>query len=205
MQQFETTKSNKIRRVQPLLNFICKTLDCQEIRRLCRYYSLDPYSEFALDYLDNEVEQPELKDSLLEEVVRDKKVSQGADKEIIIPYMFTKEVLTNKRMAIFVYCNQIDLDEYDEDARLVFMIDIVYSVDIDKLLGYRQRCWSIAEIISEKFDKYKMKDEEFLPIVGAVEFNLSNRIIHNKLANNTSMAVLSIPIIIHTKAMRSKR
>lgn len=205
MRQFEHTKSNKIRRIQPLTRFICETLDCQEVRRLCRYYSLDPLEDFALDYLDNEVEQPDLQDSLMEEVIRDKHVSQGAHKEIIIPYMFTKEVLTDKRMAIFVYCDRVGLSQYDEDAELTFMVDIIYSIDIDKLTDYQQRCWSIAEIVSEKFDKYVMKDDKYLPIVGAVEFNLSSRIIHSKLANNTSMGVISIPIVVHTKAMRSKR
>lgn len=205
MQQFEYTKSNKLRRIQPLTRFICETLDCQEVRRLCRYYSLDPLEDFALDYLDKEVEQPDLKDSLMEEVIRDKNISKGADREIIIPHMFSKEVMANKRMAIFVYCDKIELNTYDEGADLVFMVDIIYSIDIDKLTDYKQRCWTIAEIVSEKFDKYVMNDEKYLPIVGAVEFKLSSRIVHTKLASNTTIGVISIPITVHTKAMRSKR
>ena len=205
MRQFEHTRSNKIRRIQPLTRFICETLDCQEIRRLCRYYSLDPLEDFALDYLDNEVEQPDLQDSLMEEVIRDKHVSPGANKEIIVPYIFTKEVLTDKRMVIFVYCDRIGLSQFNEDATLTFMVDIIYSIEIDKLSDYQQRGWAIAEIVGEKFDKYVMKDEKYLPIVGAVEFNLSSQIIHSKLANNTPMGIISIPITVNTKAMRSMR
>ena len=42
--------TNKLRRVPILVRAICEALDNQEIRRLCRYFSLSPYDDVALDY-----------------------------------------------------------------------------------------------------------------------------------------------------------
>ena len=82
------TKSNKFRRVPYIVEYLMKVIDCQEIRRLCRYYTLDPLADEAFDYDGNLIEQPDLIDSLEHKVVRDK-VSKGAEDAILIPETFS--------------------------------------------------------------------------------------------------------------------
>ena len=205
MRQFKQTKSNKTRRIQPLLNFICETIDCQEIRRLCRYYSLDPLEVFAIDYAGNEVEQPDLQDSLRSGVVRDKNVSRGASMEIVSPYIFSDAVLTDKRMAIFVYPDMIQPSKFTKDTDLIFKVDIVYSIELEKLVDGHLRSWSILDIIADKLDGYEMDNEKYLSLVGAVGFEFEDRIYHSKLANNSGMGIISIPITVYTKGLRSQR
>ena len=86
------TKSNKFRRVPYIVEYLMKVIDCQEIRRLCRYYTLDPLAEEAFDYNGNLVDQPDLNDSLEFKVVRDK-VSAGAEDPILIAETFSNAII----------------------------------------------------------------------------------------------------------------
>ena len=67
------------------------------------------------------------------------------------------------------------------------------------------RSWSILDIIADKLDGYEMDNEKYLSLVGAVGFEFEDRIYHSKLANNSGMGIISIPITVYTKGLRSQR
>ena len=85
----QTSKSVKTSKVSLIEKYICEKIDeCQEIKRLCRYMTLDPLELMALDYTNEIVEQPDLQDSLTKPVLKDR-VSKGCEERIIIPLMFS--------------------------------------------------------------------------------------------------------------------
>ena len=125
------TKSNKFRRVPYIVEYLMKVIDCQEIRRLCRYYTLDPLAEEAFDYNGNLVDQPDLNDSLEFKVVRDK-VSAGAEDPILIAETFSNAIINYNKMQICVYPYEITFSErasrYGTSTfgYMTFHIDIIY-------------------------------------------------------------------------------
>ncbi len=128
------TKSNKFRRVPYIVEYLMKVIDCQEIRRLCRYYTLDPLAEEALDYNGELVEQPDLLDSLENRVMRDK-VSRGAEEPILIPETFSNTIINGNRLQICVYPSEITFSErasrYGTSTMgyMTFHIDIIYPME----------------------------------------------------------------------------
>ena len=193
------TISNKFRRIPLLTKIICEALDTQEIRRLCRYFSLSPYDDVALDYNNEFVDQPDLMDSLMDDSVRDKNVSKGANKSCVLPYRFSKDVLTDNRVIIFVYCSDIDLRESTIDVDSIFHVDIVYPLELEKLENFNSRPWEILTQLSHILDEYRVQNEEYVKKIGNVEFKFSSKVVSGKLANNSSMGIVSVPI--HVKSM----
>ena len=196
--------TNRLRRVPLLTRAICEALDTQEIRRLCRYLSLSPYDDVALDYNNEFVEQPELFDSLLIEAVRDKKISKGAEQQVIIPQRFTDSILTDKCMTIFVYCsdvvpvyNTINLDYY-------FKVQICYPLPVEPLADFKSRPWEIASWLEDNIDGMSPSCE-YIKELGNITFTMTNDIINGKLANNSEIGVLTVPIrvrVVGTKDMK---
>lgn len=90
------SQSNKLRRVPIIEQYLCEIIDCQEIRRLVRYMTLDPLADFALDYNNKLVQQPDLQDSLMEVALHDI-VSNGTDAVALDNHMFTNEVMDSSR------------------------------------------------------------------------------------------------------------
>ena len=160
------TISNKFRRIPLLTKIICEALDTQEVRRLCRYFSLSPYDTVALDYNNEFVEQPDLVDSLMEDSIRDKNVSKGANKACVLPYRFSKDVLTDNRVIIFVYCSDIDLRESTIDVDSIFHVDIVYPLELEKLENFNSRPWEILTQLSHILDEYRVQNEEYVKKIG---------------------------------------
>ena len=203
------TKSNKLRRVPYIEKFICEQLDCQEIRRLCRYLTLDPLEDVALDYAGNLVEQPDLQDSLMGRVVRDK-VSGGCEDPIVTNYMFSDTILQNSHIMIFVYCSEIVFS--DRAARYgtstmgyqTFNVDIVYPIELDKICDGMKRSWAIATILMDKLDDLLCEDPKYVPHIGNVKFEFKeNQATNYKLAPNTSMAMLTVPFTVTVVGIRS--
>ena len=60
----DAEKSTKLDRASILTKYLCINIDeNQDIRRLCRYLTLEPLAEYAMDYDDNVIMQPDLQDS----------------------------------------------------------------------------------------------------------------------------------------------
>ena len=205
------TKSNKFRRVPYIVEYLMKVIDCQEIRRLCRYYTLDPLAEEALDYNGQLIKQPDLVDSLEHRVVRDK-VSAGAEDAILIPETFSNAIINYNKMQICVYPYEITFSErasrYGTSTfgYMTFHIDIIYPMTLNKLGDYMQRAWSIACIIMDAIDDKTVLDEELHKYTGDVKFEFKENMATNyKLAPNSDMVILTIPIAVTVNGLRSPK
>ena len=205
------TKSNKFRRVPYIVEYLMKVIDCQEIRRLCRYYTLDPLADEAFDYDGNLIEQPDLMDSLENKVVRDK-VSKGAEDAILIPETFSNAIINYNKMQICVYPYQITFSErasrYGTSTfgYMTFHIDIIYPMQLNKLSDHMQRAWSIACIIMDAIDDKTVLDEEIYRHTGDVKFEFKENMATNyKLAPNSDMVILTVPIAVTVNGLRSPK
>ena len=205
------TKSNKFRRVPYIVEYLMKVIDCQEIRRLCRYYTLDPLADEAFDYDGNLIEQPDLMDSLENKVVRDK-VSKGAEDAILIPETFSNAIINYNKMQICVYPYEITFSErasrYGTSTfgYMTFHIDIIYPMQLNKLSDHMQRAWSIACIIMDAIDDKTVLDEEIYRHTGDVKFEFKENMATNyKLAPNSDMVILTVPIAVTVNGLRSPK
>lgn len=205
------TKSNKFRRVPYIVEYLMKVIDCQEIRRLCRYYTLDPLAEEAFDYNGNLVDQPDLNDSLEFKVVRDK-VSAGAEDPILIAETFSNAIINYNKMQICVYPYEITFSErasrYGTSTfgYMTFHIDIIYPMQLNKLADHMQRAWSIACIIMDAIDDKTVLDEEIHKYTGDIKFEFKENMATNyKLAPNSDMVILTVPIAVTVNGLRSPK
>ena len=205
------TKSNKFRRVPYIVEYLMKVIDCQEIRRLCRYYTLDPLAEEAFDYDGNLVDQPDLNDSLEFKVVRDK-VSAGAEDAILIAETFSNAIINYNKMQICVYPYEITFSErasrYGTSTfgYMTFHIDIIYPMQLNKLADHMQRAWSIACIIMDAIDDKTVLDEELHKHTGDIKFEFKENMATNyKLAPNSDMVILTVPIAVTVNGLRSPK
>ena len=205
------TKSNKFRRVPYIVEYLMKVIDCQEIRRLCRYYTLDPLAEEALDYNGQLVKQPDLVDSLEHKVIRDK-VSAGAEDAILIPETFSNAIINYNKMQICVYPYEITFSErasrYGTSTfgYMTFHIDIIYPMTLNKLGDHMQRAWSIACIIMDAIDDKTVLDEELHKHTGDIKFEFKENMATNyKLAPNSDMVILTVPIAVTVNGLRSPK
>ena len=205
------TKSNKFRRVPYIVEYLMKVIDCQEIRRLCRYYTLDPLADEALDYNGNLVEQPDLVDSLENKVMRDK-VSKGAEEPILVAETFSNTSINYNRMQICVYPYEITFSErasrYGTSTMgyMTFHIDIIYPMQLNKLADHMQRAWSIACIIMDAIDDKTVLDEEIYKHTGEILFEFKENMATNyKLASNSDMVILTVPIAVTVNGLRSAK
>ena len=202
------SSSNKLRRVPFIENYLCEMIDCQEVRRLCRYLTLDPLADFALDYDGNIVEQPDLNDTLLEVVKKDK-VSKGTDGVILDNHMFTTDVMDSSRVLIFAYCSDIVFSEgaskfgSSSMGYQLFKVDIVYPLGVDALCGGLKRSWAIATIITDLIDEMSITEPSYVKHTGNVKFEFKEQGASNrKLAPNTDLGVLTIPFVVSVPSGR---
>lgn len=205
------TKSNKFRRAPYIVDYFMKVLDCQEIRRLCRYLTLDPLAEEAMDYNGNIVQQPDLKDSLEKKAVRDK-VSRGTEDPILFAETFSNTIVSDNKIMIYVYPYEISFSEramhYGTSTMgfMVFHIDIVYPVSLNRLGDHLQRAWSIASILMDVVDEKTVLDPELYEHTGEVKFEFKDNMATNrKLAPNSDMAILNIPITVSVPSLRTSK
>ena len=201
----KSNPSSKFRRIPLLTRLICEVLDTQEVRRLCRYLTLSPYDTEALDYDNEIVEQPDLIDSLLIDSIRDKNISKRAQKACLLPYRFSKDALEDNRVLIFVYCSEVGLSEANIEVDTMFNIDILYPLEIERLENYKSRPWEILIHLSNALDEYRICNKELADRLGNVEFNFSSNVISGKLASNSSMGILSIPVHVKSMGLRYSR
>lgn len=204
------TKSNKFRRIPYIIEYLMKVIDCQEIRRLCRYYTLDPLADEALDYNGVLVKQPDLVDSLENKVIRDK-VSKGAEEQILISETFSNTIVNYNRMQICVYPYEITFSErasrYGTSTfgYMTFHIDIIYPAQLNKLGDHMLRAWSIACIIMDAIDDKTVLDEEIHKETGDIKFEFKENMATNyKLASNSDLVILTIPIAVTINGLRSQ-
>jgi hypothetical protein len=202
------SQSNKLRRVPIIEQYLCEIIDCQEIRRLVRYMTLDPLADFALDYNNRLVQQPDLQDSLMEVALHDI-VSNGTDGIALDNHMFTNEVMDSSRVLIFVYCSDIVFSEgaskfgSSSMGYQLFTVDIVYPLSVDRLCDGLKRSWAIATIITDRVDEMSVTNPEYVQSIGNIKFEFKEqRASNRKLAPNTDLGILSIPFVVSVPSGR---
>ena len=202
------SQSNKLRRVPIIEQYLCEIIDCQEIRRLVRYMTLDPLADFALDYNNKLIQQPDLQDSLMEVALHDI-VSNGTDGIALDNHMFTNEVMDSSRVLIFVYCSDIVFSEgaskfgSSSMGYQLFTVDIVYPLSVDKLCDGLKRSWAIATIITDRIDEMSVTNHEYVQNIGNIKFEFKEqRASNRKLAPNTDLGILSIPFVVSVPSGR---
>lgn len=202
------SQSNKLRRVPIIEQYLCEIIDCQEIRRLVRYMTLDPLADFALDYNNKLVQQPDLQDSLMEVALHDI-VSNGTDAVALDNHMFTNEVMDSSRVLIFVYCSDIVFSEgaskfgSSSMGYQLFTVDIVYPLSVDRLCDGLKRSWAIATIITDRVDEMSVTNPEYVQNIGNIKFEFKEqRASNRKLAPNTDLGILSIPFVVSVPSGR---
>lgn len=202
------SQSNKLRRVPIIEQYLCEIIDCQEIRRLVRYMTLDPLADFAIDYNNKLVQQPDLQDSLMEVALHDI-VSNGTDGIALDNHMFTNEVMDSSRVLIFVYCSDIVFSEgaskfgSSSMGYQLFTVDIVYPLSVDKLCDGLKRSWAIATIITDRVDEMSVTNPEYVQNIGNIKFEFKEqRASNRKLAPNTDLGILSIPFVVSVPSGR---
>ena len=191
--------SKKISRQATITRYLCEQIDeDQEIRRLCRYITLDPLADYAVDYGDNVIMQPDLNDSLLGKVRTDK-VSQGCEGRILYSTMFNGKVIESMHPLIYVYCDEVSF--YSERGgssaigTMLFYVDIIYDLRTEELIDWQHRSWTIGQIIMQMFDNVPVTDPEYVDTIGNISFRTGSIPIANKkLAANTTLGVLTIPL-----------
>ena len=203
----DAEKSPKISRAYILTKYLCVNIDeSQDIRRLCRYLTLEPLAEYAIDYDGNIIMQPDLQDSLLDKTKVDV-VSKGCVERILFRTMFANKVIESLNPLIYVYCDEINFHNHRNGSQAIgtmtFYIDIVYDIATEELYDWEQRSWSIGQIIMDMFDSVPITDEEYTKLVGNITFTVgANTIVNKKLAPNTTLGVLSIPLYAHVTGGR---
>ena len=205
------TKSNKFRRAPYIVDYLIQVLDCQEVRRLCRYLTLDPLADEAVDYNGVLVQQPDLLDSLEKRALRDT-VSRGTEDPILFAETFSNTIVSDNKIMIYVYPYEISFSEramhYGTSTMgfMVFHVDIVYPVSLNKLGDHLQRAWSIATVLMDIVDEKTVLDPELHEHTGDVKFEFKDNMATNrKLAPNSDMAILNIPITVSVPSLRTAK
>ena len=195
----DISNSLKISRTSTIIKYICKNIDNnQEVKRLCRYITTDPIADFALDYDNKVVQQPDLKDSLLSTVKRDK-VSNGCNDRVMYTTIFTDKVMETLHPLIYVYCDQVSFFNERGGTKtigtMLFYVDIIYDINTEELVDFQHRSWIIGQQIMQMFDGVTIIEPEYVDKVGNISFKGGEQpIINKKLSPNTSLGILSIPL-----------
>lgn len=204
------SSSNKLRRVPYIESYLCELIDNdQRIKRLCRYLTYDPLAEDgAFDYDNKWIAQPDLQDSLMFDVVRDK-VSKGTEDALLDNHMFTSEIMESSKVMIFVYCSDVVFSEgaskfgSSSMGFQLFTIDIVYPLEVDRLCDGLKRSWAIATVITDLVDQMSITDSNYVKYTGNVKFEFKEqRASNKKLAPNTDLGILSIPFVVSVPSGR---
>lgn len=205
--QYNVGESKKISRASTISKYLCEKIDNnQDIRRLCRYLTLDPLADYAFDYADNVVMQPDLNDSLLENV-KDDVVSRGCEKRILYKTMFSDKVIETNSPLIYVYCDTTSFYSQrggnSSVGTMLFYIEVIYDLSTEELIDWQYRSWTIGQIIMDLFDEVVVTEEEYSKLIGNIKFRIGEIPITNKkLSPNVSLGVLSIPLYAYVTGGR---
>lgn len=158
-------KSAKLRRIVPIKKFLIEKIDNnQEIKRLSRYYSRTPLLNRGIGYDGGKIVQPDLVDSLTQQVVVDTNVSETAKNKILFSHAFSGEVLDERQVSIYVYSyksvynpnivnGRTNYGIDDIVGKHFFNVDIVYPLEFNELDSrYEERAMQIACKITDLFD-----------------------------------------------------
>jgi hypothetical protein len=164
-----------------------------------------------MDYDGNIVSQPDLVDSLEKRAIRDN-VSRGTEDQLLFAEAFSGSIVADNKIMIYVYPYEISFSEramhYGTSTMgfMVFHVDIVYPVSLNRLGDHLQRAWSIATILMDVVDEKTVLDPELHEYTGDIKFEFKDNMATNrKLAPNSDMAILNIPITVSVPGLRTSK
>lgn len=197
------TKSQKLRRITPIKNYIIDAIDSsQNIHRLCRYMTYTPLMPKGMTYDGKIIEQPDVEGSLKGSV--DAKGDAFISDTIIYPYAFTEDVVDKDRLTIYVHSpktiinNQAvsgrrrdDVDDYT--GRHLFYVEIVYPLEYNNIEPYgEERAFMVAQEIADIIDELSIEGE-YREIIGDCPLRVEGEIL-NKRLSVTGYGILVVPI-----------
>lgn len=189
------TRSNKICKVQPILEFIIDKVDnCQEIKRLTRYITKTPLKDKGSKYNGEIINQPNLIMTLLND--------NNEGNKSLFDTMFNPE-MEFKGNLFFIFISPYDVVINNMNCTMYFDISIIGDISYDDLLPHGKRIWKIAEYICDLFDGYTLDNKEGVTEdVGNLTFNINGRISNRRLSKTNNIMHLAIPLEVRYTGMR---
>lgn len=196
----DNTVGTKSKKIVPIKNYIVKKIDDnQNIKRLCRYLTKNPLSKKSLDYNGTLVQQPILVDSLINTTLEGNGINKN---QVLIPYMFTDEIITDKQCYLFVhpYSNNYD-NAFGEN---IFAVDVIVPYEYNEIDPYSdERLFLIVNEIVDLFDNMVV-DDEYVQELGMIELNIGGRSTLQRLSKTTSYLFYTVFISTRLCNMRSR-
>lgn len=193
-------KSNKLRKITPLKNYIVDKIDeNQNIKRLCRYLTKAPLEQISYDLNGKIVTQNDLNNSL--KFITDE--VNTCKNKIIIPFMFNDNQ-ENMDEQVFIFVHGYSNDFNDTTGKNIFMIDILCPIVYNELDTYgSERIYEIAAEIIGIFDE-EYVEEEYHELIGCYQFFINGKGNEWRVSNNNNVVAYSFPIsvnIVNSKVM----
>lgn len=183
-------ESKKLKPIMDLKNYIANKIDNNgDIKRYCKYLTYEPLEFTSLNYSGNPVSQPDIEESLLEDI-------KDLNKDInIIPYTLNQndEVLAQK---VFIFIHNYKNDFRDTIGDTTIMVDITCPKLYNKLPFGEERIYKIAELIMDELDSVYV-DEFHVDSIGAYRFKIDG-IGNEWIFNGKDILAYSFPIKVST-------
>lgn len=157
----------------------------QIIKRLFRYMTVDPIAMKSVNYNDDEVLQPNLKDGLMEHTTEgtqsDEEDSYGV-KITTNPCMFNKSFNQNMKISeqcfLFIH-NYRNKPTHEDRGEIYVRIDIVVPDKYDDIYDFDsgmtiKRGSAMSFVIDDLFNNRTITDEKFSNYLGNIKFQLQD-------------------------------
>lgn len=210
------TRSSKLRRLIPLRNYIMRSIDNnQNIKRLCRYYTLTPLLSKGRGYDGKMYNQPDLVDPLTLPIKNDTHASVTAQGRILYGSSFGGDVLDQRQITIYVHSPRSSFNpnmvngrtNYGTDrltGKHFFTIEIVYPTELNELGSCEQeRANEIACEILDMLDE-RYVDAETSKYTGDCQFHVEGEYSDLRLSTSGYM-VMTIPIWVSVFSIRTSK
>lgn len=196
-------KSNILRKVTPIKNILVEIIDKnQKIKRYARYLtSKTPLFLKGLTYNNERREQPDLTETLTCALKDEKDTFATCRGEILIPYMFDKELLKEEKLLIFVHSPRSYIDRRSSSVEHEFFITVAVNIQYDEIEPYGSE--RTMEILCELLDEIdnNFVDEEYREDVGLIRFDIKRDRITERISDKGFVAS-TIPVNVTVSSMR---
>ncbi|MGL4450751.1 MAG: hypothetical protein ACRCX8_18970 [Sarcina sp.] len=164
--------SNALKKITPIKNILVEILDNnQNIKRYARYLtSKTPLDDEGISYNNNILEQPNLCETLTKPL-RDNKDTEATSRgEILIPYMFDKDLLKEEKLLIFVHSPRSYADSRNCTVEHEFLITVAVNIDYNNIepFGEERSIAVLCELLDEIEGKFV--SEKYSKKIGIIQF-----------------------------------
>lgn len=204
-----------LRKGSLIVNYMIDQIECGEysqlLKRLCRYMTIDPIAMQSNDYSGNQVNQPDLKDSLLisstegtrlEELdSQSEKISSINPKPCLYNGMFNQEMKLIDQCYVFVH-NYKNYPVRDDLGVIYVRIDVIVPNKYDDIYDFDseltiKRGDAICFLIDDLFNNREIKDKKYVKYMGNLRFKLSDNGVA-RLTKTSDSIVYSLMYTLNT-------